>query len=78
MFVSLLQVDTVFLEADEIDMRSLACIIGQNPDGAVPVQAPLPRLRRLLALSEQFVALVDSAEKVRHLLHCAANMLICL
>ncbi|CAL5218480.1 g166 [Coccomyxa viridis] len=58
------QVDLTILEVDQLDANSLACIIGQNPEGALPVQPPVPRLQQLLAQSHQLVALVSDPSKV--------------
>ena len=59
-----IQVDLTILEVDQLDANSLACIIGQNPEGALPVQPPVPRLQQLLAQSHQLVALVSDPSKV--------------
>lgn len=56
-----LQVDVMVSSVDQIDQEDLSCILGQEP---APLQLQLPRLRRLLSLSDQFVALVDDPDKV--------------
>ena len=59
------QVDLTILEVDQLDADTLACIVGQNPEGTLPVQPPVPRLQQLLAQSHQLVALVSDPGKVR-------------
>ena len=57
----MLQVDVMVSSVDEIDEEDLSCILGQE---RAPLHVQLPRLRRLLSLSDQFVALVDDPDKV--------------
>ena len=52
------------LEVDQLDANTLACIVGQNPEGALPCQPPVPRLQQLLAQSHHLVALVSDPSKV--------------
>lgn len=47
-----------------MDGNTLACIVGQNPEGELPVQPPVPRLQRLVAQSQQLIALVSDPSKV--------------
>lgn len=61
----MLQVDVMMSSVNEIDQHNLSCILGQE---SAPLQLQLPRLRRLLSLSDQFVALVDESDKVLPLL----------
>ena len=56
--------DLTFLEVDQLDRDSLACLIGQNPASELPVQPPVPRMQQLVSQSEQLVALVSDPSKV--------------
>lgn len=55
----------MFTEVDEVDRETLVCVLGRNPDGEAPVQLPIPRLRKLLSLTDHFVALVTDENQVR-------------
>ena len=68
-----MQVDMTILEVDQLDANTLACIVGQNPEGELPVQQPLPRLRQLLAQSHQLIALVSDPSKVFELQSAATR-----
>lgn len=59
-----LQVDLTILEVDELDASTMACIVGQNPEGELPLQPPVPRLQRLVAQSQELIALVSDPSKV--------------
>ena len=45
----LVKVDVSILEVDQLDANTLACIVGQNPEGALPVQPAVPRLQQLVS-----------------------------
>lgn len=60
----LVKVDVSILEVDQLDANTLACIVGHNPEGALPVQPPVPRLQQLVSQSQQLVALVSDPSKV--------------
>ncbi len=56
--------DLTFLEIDQLDRDSLACLIGQNPASTLPVQPPVPRMQQLASQSQQLVALASDPSKV--------------
>ena len=65
--------DLTFLEVDQLDRDSLACLIGKNPASELPVQPPVPRMQQLVSQSEQLVALVSDPSKVSMAMSCLAG-----
>ena len=68
-----MKVDLTFLEVDQLDRDSLACLIGQNPASDLPVQPPVPRMQQLVSQSEEVVALVSDPSKVSMVTPCPAG-----